>query len=79
MFNDDDLLPRLRRLFWLEATRMERDFNNEVVRPMLRNHDRKITSDDLRAQMERDLEPVSDIESLMRTWEGLDELDQQMV
>ncbi|MCB0245326.1 MAG: hypothetical protein KDI12_18075, partial [Anaerolineae bacterium] len=27
LFSDDDLLPRLRRLFWLEATKAERDFN----------------------------------------------------
>jgi len=75
LFADDDLLPRLRRLFWLEATRAERDFTNHVVKPMLRQHDRKLHDDDLRKAMESDLESVSDLEELMRTWEGLHKLE----
>lgn len=78
LFGDDQLLPRLRRLFWLEATRAERDFNNHIVKPMLRQHDRNMTSDTLRAMMEPDLESISDLEALMRTWEGLDKLESEM-
>jgi hypothetical protein len=61
LFGDDNLLPRLRRLFWLEATRAERDFNNHVVKPMLRQHDRKLHDEELRKAMEIDLESVSDM------------------
>ncbi len=75
LFGDDELLPRLRRLFWLEATRAERDFNNHLVKPMLRQHDRQLHSAELRAAMEIDLESVSDLEELMRVWEGLHRLE----
>ncbi len=75
LFNDDDLLPRLRRLFWLEATKAERDYVNYLVKPMLKSHDRNLHSDELRAAMEIDLESVSDMEELMRTWEGLHKLE----
>jgi hypothetical protein len=75
LFSDDDLLPRLRRLFWLEATKAERDFNNHLIKPMMRQHDRKLYDESLRANMEMDLESVSDIEELMRVWEGLHELE----
>ena len=69
------MLPRLRRLFWLEATKAERDFNNQIVKPMLRQHDRKLYTDELREAMEVDLESISDVEELMRTWEGLHNLE----
>ncbi len=75
LFGDDELLPRLRRLFWLEATKAERDFNNSIVKPMLRQHDRKLHDEELRRAMEVDLESVSDLEELMRTWEGLHRLE----
>lgn len=75
LFSDDELLPRLRRLFWLEATKAERDFNNHIVKPMLRQHDRKLYDEELRSAMEIDLESVSDLEELMRTWEGLHRLE----
>ena len=75
LFADDDLLPRLRRLFWLEATRAERDFTNHLVKPMIRQHDRKLHDVELRREMESDLESVSDLEELMRTWEGLHKLE----
>jgi GTPase SAR1 family protein len=75
LFSDDELLPRLRRLFWLEATRAERDFNNLLVKPMLRQHDRNLHKPELRTAMEVDLESVSDLEALMRTWEGLHKLE----
>ncbi|MCA9951690.1 MAG: hypothetical protein KDE48_18695, partial [Anaerolineales bacterium] len=78
LFSDDELLPRLRRLFWLEATRAERDFINSLVKPMLKQHDRNLHNDDLRAAMEIDLESVSDMEELMRTWEGLHKLETGM-
>jgi len=78
LFGDDNLLPRLRRLFWLEATRAERDFNNHLVKPMLRQHDRKLHDEELRKAMEIDLESVSDIEELMRTWEGLHRLESSL-
>ena len=68
LFSDDELLPRLRRLFWLEATRAERDFNNHIVKPMLRQHDRRLQREELRVAMEPDLESISDLEHLMRTW-----------
>ncbi len=78
LFGDDQLLPRLRRLFWLEATKAERDFNNHIVKPMLRQHDRKLHDDELRKAMEIDLESVSDLEELMRTWEGLHRLETEL-
>ena len=78
LFGDDQLLPRLRRLFWLEATKAERDFNNHIVKPMLRQHDRKLHDEELRKAMEIDLESVSDLEELMRTWEGLHRLETEM-
>jgi hypothetical protein len=75
LFSDDQLLPRLRRLFWLEATKAERDFTNHIVKPMLRQHDRKLSDPELRKAMEVDLESVSDVEELMRVWEGLHKLE----
>jgi hypothetical protein len=75
LFGDDTLLPRLRRLFWLEATKAERDFNNHLVKPMLKQHDRNLADPELRKEMEIDLESVSDVEELMRVWEGLHELE----
>lgn len=75
LFSDNELLPRLRRLFWMEATRVEQEFNNHIIKPMLRNHDRNMYSDELRNAMEVDLESVSDIEGMMRIWEGLHELE----
>lgn len=75
LFSDDELLPRLRRLFWLEATKAERDFNNLLVKPMLRQHDRNLHKQELRDAMEADLESVSDLEALMRSWEGLHRLE----
>ncbi|MEZ4516527.1 MAG: dynamin family protein [Chloroflexota bacterium] len=75
LFSDDDLLPRLRRLFWLEATKAERDFNNLLVKPMMRQHDRNLYKPELRKAMEVDLESVSDLEELMRIWDGLHNLE----
>ncbi len=75
LFSDDELLPRLRRLFWLEATKAERDFNNHLVKPMLKNHDRNLHRPELRQAMEMDLESVSDLEELMRVWDGLHKLE----
>jgi energy-coupling factor transporter ATP-binding protein EcfA2 len=75
LFSDDELLPRLRRLFWLEATKAERDFNTQLVKPMLKQHDRNLHKAELREAMEMDLESVSDLEALMRTWEGLHRLE----
>ncbi|MCB8983069.1 MAG: dynamin family protein [Ardenticatenaceae bacterium] len=75
LFSDDELLPRLRRLFWLEATKAERDFNNQLVKPMLKQHDRNLQNSELRTAMEVDLESVSDLEGLMRVWEGLHNLE----
>ncbi len=75
LFSDDDLLPRLRRLFWLEATKAERDFNTHIVKPMLKQHDRNLQDLELREAMEIDLENVSDLEELMRVWEGLHRLE----
>ncbi|MBE2221795.1 MAG: hypothetical protein IAF02_09655, partial [Anaerolineae bacterium] len=76
---DDELLPRLRRLFWLEATKAERDFNNLIVKPMLKQHDRNIQDPELREAMEIDLESVSDMEELMRVWEGLHKIETGLV
>jgi hypothetical protein len=75
LFSDDELLPRLRRLFWLEATKAERDFSNQLVKPMLKQHDRNLQDEELREAMEVDLESVSDLEELMRVWEGLHKLE----
>lgn len=75
LFRDDELLPRLRRLFWMEATRVEQDFNNHIIKPLLRNHDRNLYNENLRTAMEVDLESISDIEAMMRIWEGLRELE----
>ena len=75
LFSDDDLLPRLRRLFWLEATKAERDFNTHIVKPMLKQHDRNLQKPELREAMEMDLENVSDLEELMRVWDGLHKLE----
>lgn len=79
LFSDDELLPRLRRLFWLEATKAERDFTNHLVKPMLKNHDRKLQEPELREAMAIDLESVSDLEELMRVWEGLHKLETGLV
>ncbi len=79
LFSDDELLPRLRRLFWLEATKAERDFNTELVKPMLKQHDRNLHMPELRKAMEMDLETVSDLEGLMRIWEGLHKLETALV
>jgi hypothetical protein len=79
LFSDDELLPRLRRLFWLEATKAERDFNTHIVKPMLKNHDRSLQDLELRTAMEIDLENVSDMEELMRVWEGLHRLETGVV
>ena len=78
LFNDDQLLPRLRRLFWLEATKAERDFNNLLVKPLLKQHDRNLADEELRQAMEVDLESVSDVEELMRVWEGLHKLEESL-
>jgi len=75
LFDDDQLLPRLRRLFWLEATKAERDFNNYLIKPMLKQHDRKLADPELREAMGVDLESISDVEELMRVWEGLHGLE----
>ena len=75
LFSDDDLLPRLRRLFWLEAIKTERDFNNLLIKPMLRQHDRNLHKPELRKAIEVDLESVSDMEELMRVWDGLHKLE----
>lgn len=75
LFSDDELLPRLRRLFWLEATKAERDFNTHIVKPLLKSHDRNLQDPDLRQAMEVDLENISDMEELMRVWEGLHRLE----
>jgi hypothetical protein len=79
LFQDDELLPRLRRLFWLEATKVERDFINYLVKPMLKQHDRNLHDEALRKAMEIDLESVSDLEGLMRTWEGLHKIEVDLV
>ena len=78
LFSDDDLLPRLRRLFWLEATKAERDFNTHIVKPMLKQHDRNLQKPELREAMEMDLENVSDLEELMRVWDGLHKLENSL-
>jgi len=79
LFSDGELISRLRRLFWLEATKAERDFNTCLVKPMIRQHDRKLSDPELRQAMEVDLESVSDVEELMRTWEGLHSLETKLV
>uniref|UniRef100_UPI0035B17C07 hypothetical protein n=1 Tax=Promineifilum sp. TaxID=2664178 RepID=UPI0035B17C07 len=78
LFSDNELLPRLRRLFWLEATKAERDFNNLLVKPMLRQHDRNLHKPELRKALEVDLESVSDMEELMRVWDGLHKLETEL-
>ena len=78
LFSDDDLLPRLRRLFWLEAIKTERDFNNLLVKPMLRQHDRNLHKPELRKALEVDMESVSDMEELMRVWDGLHHLETEL-
>ena len=45
------------------------------MKPMLKQHDRNLQSQELRDAMEIDLESVSDLESLMRVWEGLHKLE----
>jgi GTPase SAR1 family protein len=75
LFSDDELLPRLRRLFWLEATKAERDLNNHLIKPMLKQHDRNLADAELRKEIEPDLESISDIEELMRVWDNLDRLE----
>jgi hypothetical protein len=75
LFSDDELLPRLRRLFWLEATKAERDFNTLLIKPMMKQHDRNLHKPELREALEPDLETVSDLEALMRIWEGLHKLE----
>jgi GTPase SAR1 family protein len=75
LFGDEHFFVRLRRLFWLEVTLAERDFNNYIVNPMMRQHDRNLPNAEMRQAMEVDLENVSDVEELMRTWEGLHELE----
>lgn len=75
LFGDDELLPRLRRLFWLEATKSERDFNNYLVKPIIKQHDRKLSDPELRKAMEIDLESVSNVEELMHVWQGLHNLE----
>lgn len=42
---------------------------------MLRQHDRNLHMQELRDAMEVDLESVSDLEALMRSWEGLHRLE----
>jgi hypothetical protein len=79
LFSDGELLSRMRRLFWLEATKAERDFNTCIVKPMIRQHDRKLSDPELRQAMDVDLESVSDVEELMRTWEGLHNLESELV
>ena len=78
LFSDDELLPRLRRLFWLEATKAERDFNNQIIKPMIKNHDRNLHRPELREAMEVDLESISDLEELMRVWDGLHNLEKSL-
>jgi hypothetical protein len=78
LFSDDELLPRLRRLFWLEATKAERDLNNYLIKPMLKQHDRNLADPDLRQAMEPDLESISEVEELMRIWEGLHSLESSL-
>ncbi len=78
LFSDDDLLPRLRRLFWLEATKAEKNFNHLLIKPMLKQHDRNLHLPELRAAMEPDLESVSGLEELMRIWEGLHNLETEL-
>lgn len=79
LFHDDALMPRLRRLFWLEATKAERDFNNHLVKPMMKQHDRNLHKPELRKAMEMDLESVSDLEELMHVWEGLHGLEMSLI
>jgi hypothetical protein len=45
---------------------------------MLKQHDRNLHSTELREAMQGDLESVSDLEGLMRIWEGLHKLETRM-
>jgi hypothetical protein len=42
---------------------------------MLKQHDRSLQKPELREAMEMDLENVSDLEELMRVWDGLHKLE----
>jgi hypothetical protein len=42
---------------------------------MLKQHDRNLHQENLREAMEIDLESVSDVEELMRVWQGLHKLE----
>jgi hypothetical protein len=42
---------------------------------MLRQHDRNLHKPELRKAIEVDLESVSDMEELMRVWDGLHKLE----
>jgi hypothetical protein len=42
---------------------------------MLKQHDRNLHKPELRQAMEVDLESISDVEELMRVWEGLHKLE----
>ncbi|MGH2537336.1 MAG: dynamin family protein [Candidatus Promineifilaceae bacterium] len=75
LLGDEELLPRLRRLFWLEVTRAERDFNAFLVQPTLKQHNRNLSDPGLRQAMEMDLESLSHVEELMRVRSGLAALD----
>ncbi len=79
LFRDNELLPRLRRLFWMEATRAEGMFNSHIVKPLLKNHDRSMGDPQFLSALEPDLESISDVESMMRIWEGLQELEADMM
>jgi hypothetical protein len=46
-----------------------------LVKPMLRQHDRNLHKPELRKALEVDLESVSDMEELMRVWDGLHNLE----
>lgn len=75
LFNDGRLLAGLRRLFWLQATRAERDFNLRIVQPMMNYHRTNINSPGLLAAMETDLDPLSDFDALVEEWAGLKDLE----
>ena len=45
---------------------------------MLKNHDRNLHRPELRQAMEMDLESVSDLEELMRVWDGLHKLETEL-
>lgn len=77
LFDDSDMMERFHRLFLLESSRVRRDMMRYLVTPLLEKHQEKINAHDevLRAAMEPDLESISDVESLMRTWHGLTEIE----